>query len=451
MNNNTIALPEEVYSIIQALNRNKFEAYAVGGCIRDSILGRKPSDWDIATNAQPDEVKSIFPKTADTGLKHGTVTILMDGSHYEVTTYRVDGQYENHRRPSRVEFTDSLFQDLQRRDFAMNAMAYHPSQGIVDPFDGIGDIRTKTIQCVGNPDERLEEDALRMLRAVRFSAQLDFSIDENTLEAIKRNSSLIRSISRERVRDELTSLLLSDYTMRFISLRDTRLLQYIMPEFEICFQTQQNNPHHIYNVAVHTLHSIANVEKDKDLRWAMLLHDIGKPLTRITDEDGIDHFYGHPEKSVRLAGIILKRLRFDNKSIEKITRLVKFHDRDIAPSFKSVRRALSVVGCDIFEELLKVKKADAKAQNSKYLDERLEVLDCIYDTYKTIMQNRQCITRQDLAVDGHDLEAIGLPSGRKIGEVLDRLLDIVLDNPEYNTREKLLNEAKKISEKYSID
>jgi len=444
MNENIIKLPREVHHIIQTLNTNGFEAYAVGGCIRDSLLGKNPTDWDITTNAKPDEIKNLFPKTIDTGLRHGTVTVVMDSSCYEITTYRVEGKYEDYRKPSSVEFTGSLLKDLGRRDFTMNAIAYHPSEGIVDPFDGVGDILAKTIKCVGNPDNRLSEDALRMMRAVRFSAQLDFSIDKNTFEAIKRNSALIRNISWERIRDELTSLLISDFPMRFITLRDSHLLQYIMPEFEICFQTPQNNPHHIYNVAVHTLHSIVNIKQDRILRWVMLLHDIGKPLTRTTDDEGIDHFYGHAEKSVRLAGIILKRLRFDNKSIDRIQRLIKHHDRNISPSFKSVRKAIAAVGTDLFEELLEVKKADAKAHNPKYIDENMETLDCIFDTYKKIMENHQCVSLNDLAINGHDLEALGIQPGKKVGEILNRLLEIVLDNPQYNTREKLLAEVKKL-------
>jgi len=444
MNKNIIELPKEVHYIIQTLNTNGFEAYAVGGCIRDSLLGKKPTDWDITTNARPEEIKKLFPKTIDTGLKHGTVSVVIDGVRYEVTTYRVEGKYENHRKPSKVEFTGSLLQDLGRRDFTMNAIAYHPSEGIVDPFNGVDDILDRTIKCVGNPDNRLEEDALRMLRAVRFSAQLDFSIDKGTFEAIKRNSSLIRSISWERIRDEITLLLISDFPMRFITLRDSRLLQYILPEFEICFQTPQNNPHHVYNVAVHTLHSIVYVKQDRILRWVMLLHDIGKPLTRTTDDQGIDHFYGHAEKSIRLADIILKRLRFDNKSIDKIKRLIMHHDRNITPSFRSVRKAMAAVGTDLFEELLEVKKADAKAHNPKYIDESMETIECIYDTYKKIMENRQCVSLSDLAINGHDLKALGIYPGKRIGEILNQLLEIVLDNPQYNTREKLLDEVKKL-------
>lgn len=444
MRENIIKLPKEVHHIIQTLNTNGFEAYAVGGCIRDSLLGKKPTDWDITTNAKPEEIKSLFPKTIDTGIKHGTVTVVIDGKHYEVTTYRVEGKYENHRKPVSVEFTQSLLQDLGRRDFTINAIAYHPLEGIIDPYDGVGDILARTIKCVGNPDERLAEDALRMMRAVRFSSQLDFSIDKGTFDSIKRNSPLIRSISHERIRDELTLLLVSDFPMRFITLRDTGLLQYILPEFEICFQTPQNNPHHVYNVGVHTLHSIVNVKKDRILRWVMLLHDIGKPLTRTTDSDGIDHFYGHAEKSVVLAAIILKRLRFDNKSIDKIKRLIMHHDRDITPSFRSVRKALAAVGTDLFEDLLEVKRADAKAHNPKYVEERMEALDCIFDTYKKVMESRQCVSLKDLAINGHDLIALGISPGKRIGEILSKLFEIVLDNPEYNTREKLLEEAKKL-------
>lgn len=433
-----IDIPDYVYNILQTLNSNGFKAYVVGGCVRDSILGKMPNDWDIATSAKPVEIKKLFQKTIDTGLKHGTVTVVINQSSYEVTTFRVDGEYEDNRRPCNVEFTSSLENDLSRRDFTINAMAYHPLEGIVDPFNGIRDIRNRDIRSVGNAVKRFQEDALRMLRAVRFAAQLDFVVDESVLLSIKQNGHLINNISQERIRDELTKILLSDNPSKFALLNDTGILKYLLPEFEVCFKTTQNNPYHIYNVAVHILRSVSNIESNVYLRWAMLLHDIGKPVTKTTDEKGIDHFYGHPGKSVILAQKILKRLKFDNKTISKVCKLIKYHDRNIEPSCKSVRKAIAVVGEDIFSELLKVMEADKRAQNPQFLEARLDKFNQIKAIYYEIKQKEHCLSLKDLAVNGHDILDMGFKQGKEINIVLNRLLDMVIEDPALNTRKKLI-------------
>ncbi len=433
-----ISVPNKVQYILEALQEHNHEAFIVGGCVRDCIRGKVPSDWDIATNALPGEVKQIFPRTFDTGIKHGTVTVMVDGCCYEVTTYRVDGEYTDYRKPESVSFTSSIQEDLARRDFTINAIAYNPINGIVDPFDGIEDIRGEVIRTVGNPDKRFGEDALRMLRAVRFSAQLGFSIDKNTLDSIGKNCSLIENISAERIRDELTKILMSDNPFRFSLLKDTGLIKYTLPEFEPSFTTIQNNPYHAYDVAVHTLHSVANIEKDKILRWAMLFHDMGKPGVKTTDDKGIDHFYNHQQLSVKLARAAMLRLRFDKKSMERILLLVRCHDMHIKAEPGSVRKAICKVGEDAFEDLLKVIEADKKAQNPKLLEERSRKFRRLWEIYNEVKKKGQCTSLKTLAINGDDLIAAGVAPGRKIKELLDNLLEKVIEEPELNNRETLL-------------
>lgn len=438
-----IDLPRDVIEIIRVLNAYGYKAYAVGGCVRDIIMGKKPEDWDISTDATPDAVKNLFEDTLDTGIQHGTVTVILDGKGYEVTTFRMDGEYEDNRHPVNVEFSSSIMIDLSRRDFTMNSVAYHPDTGFIYPFEGIKDIEKNLIKAVGKAKDRFREDALRMLRAVRFSAQLDFDIDEMTMNGIRENSHLIKNISRERIRDELTKILLSDNPVKFERIRDLGLMTYILPEFEKCFTTIGENPYHIYNVAIHSIISVSNIEKDPVLRWAMLLHDIGKPLSKTRDNNGLVNFYGHAGKSRELSFSILRRLRFSNKFIEKTVRLIEHHDRQIEPSSKAVRKAVSVVGDDIFPELLKVREADLKAQNPLYMDKRLEILNMISEIYHEIKNKMQCTSIKDLAVDGNDLKKTGIYQGREIGEALQRLLEVVLEDPEMNTKEKLLKLIKK--------
>jgi len=437
--NVSISIPYRVQYILNTLHEHRHQAFIVGGCVRDCILGKEPEDWDITTDAVPYEVKRLFSKTVDTGIKHGTVTVIIDDSGYEVTTYRIDGEYIDFRKPESVSFTSSIDEDLSRRDFTINAIAYNPLAGIVDPFSGISDIKTKSIKTVGSPDKRFSEDALRMLRAVRFSAQLGFSITDNTLNSIDNNHQLIKKISVERIRDELSKILLSDNPLCFSLLKDTNLIRYTLPEFEPCFTTNQNNPYHAYNAAIHTLHSVANIEKDKVLRWTMLLHDIGKPGTKSTDEKGIDHFYKHQLLSIKLSEAAMLRLKFDKKSMEKILLLVKYHDMYIKTEPASVRKAMFKVGEDTFEDLLKVIEADKKAQNPRLLEERNKKFAKLWEIYRDIKAKGQCTSFKALAVNGDDLIASGIKPGREIKELLEGLLEKVLEKPELNNKEILLN------------
>lgn len=434
----SITIPTQVQYILEILKEHNHQAFIVGGCVRDSIMGRTPGDWDIATDALPEEVRRLFPKTIDTGIKHGTVTVVLDGNNYEVTTYRIDGEYSDYRKPDKVRFTASITEDLSRRDFTINAIAYNPSIGIVDPFHGIDDIKAGIIRTVGEADKRFNEDALRMLRAVRFSAQLGFELEEAALKSITANHALIENISSERIREELTKILMSDDPFRFSLLMDTKLIKYTLPEFEPCFTTVQNNPYHAYNVAVHTLHSVANIEKDRILRWTMLFHDMGKPGVRTTDEKGIDHFYNHQQLSVKLSRSAMERLKFDRKSMDRILLLVKCHDMHIKTEHKAMRKAIMKVGEDVIEDLLKVMEADKKSQNPKFLQERTERFAKLWEIYRDIKEKGECTSLKSLAVNGNDLIAMGFKPGKKIKELLNTLLERVIEEPELNTREALL-------------
>lgn len=348
-----IKLPQKVEFIINKFYENGFEAFAVGGCIRDCVLGRTPKDWDITTSAKPKDIKTIFKKTVDTGIEHGTVTVLIENEAFEVTTYRIDGKYEDSRHPKSIYFTNDLREDLRRRDFTINAMAYNNKSGFIDIFEGINDIENKIIRCVGSAYERFEEDALRMLRAIRFSAQLGFNIDEDTKNAILKKVQNLKNISAERIRVELSKLIMSDNPIKILIAYDTNITNIILPEFDAMVKTKQTNPYHIYTVANHSIHAVENIKKsnysDKDfemLRWTMFLHDVGKPSTRSIDENGIDHFYGHQELSAKMAEKILRRLKFDNYIINMATSLIRIHGETIPIDKKAMRKKINKIGID---------------------------------------------------------------------------------------------------------
>lgn len=440
-----IMLPEKVKYIIETIQAAGFEAYAVGGCVRDSILGRKPDDWDITTSAKPEAIKALFKRTLDTGIQHGTVTVMLEKEGFEVTTYRVDGQYEDGRHPKEVSFTASLTEDLKRRDFTINAMAYNESGGLVDIFGGLADLENGMIRCVGNPRERFGEDALRMMRAIRFSAQLGYHIEEDTKAAIRELAPTLSRISAERILTELTKLLLSPNPDYLRIAYDTGVTSVFFPEWDRAMETPQNHPHHCYNVGEHILHSLKEVPPDKVLRFAMLFHDIAKPETLETDDNGVTHFHGHACKGEAMSRAILKRFRMDNDTINKVSRLVLYHDyiNGVVPNGRIVRRAVSKIGEDIFPSLLLVSRADILAQSSYKQKEKLENLQAWEECYQEIRKAGECISLKDLAVNGKDLIEAGIPSGKTLGGILDRLLLEVLENPEKNTRDYLLSLALK--------
>jgi len=436
-----IRIPEKVNSIMNTLKAAGHEAYIVGGCVRDSILGKIPADWDITTSASPCEVKALFPRSIDTGILHGTVTVMMGREGFEVTTYRIDGKYEDCRHPKKVQFTKSLREDLMRRDFTINAMAYSDETGLVDIFDGIGDLRRGRIRCVGNPEDRFCEDALRMMRAIRFSAQLGFSLEEKTRGAIQSLCSNLQKVSAERIQVELVKLLISPYPEKILDAWETGLTKVFLPEFDDCMECEQNNPNHDCSVGLHTVRSIQNIEADKVLRLTMLLHDFGKPCTKTTDENGVDHFYKHPKESERLAEAILRRLKFDNDTIFQVKKLVLCHDDHPPLKASSVRRAANRIGEELFPLYLKVRRADTLAQSADTQEAKLTEISQIEQIYHKIMEDRNCFTIKQLAVTGHDLMAAGISQGPEVGRTLSYLLEQVMENPEYNDKEWLLSEA----------
>ena len=433
-----IQIPENANEIIATLAEAGYEAYVVGGCVRDAILGREAADWDITTNARPEQVKALFPRTVDTGLQHGTVTVLNGKEGFEVTTYRIDGEYLDGRHPEQVLFTPNLLEDLKRRDFTINAMAYNEKEGLVDAFGGIGDLERGQIRCVGDPRERFTEDALRILRAVRFSAQLDFEIEAETKAALAEFAPRLTKVSAERIQAELVKLAVSPHPEEFYTACETGITRVILPEFDEAMETPQNNPHHCYTVGRHMIESMRQIEPDKVLRLTMLFHDIGKPVVRSTGEDGVDHFFGHADVSAQMACDILKRLKFDNETLNTVEKLITYHDFRPHPNERSVRRFLNKVGKDLFPLVMKVQRADVAAQSDYQRSEKEERIREVEALVEKIFAEKQCFCLKDMAVTGRDLIADGMKPGKDLGAVLSELLGEVLRDPSHNTKEDLL-------------
>lgn len=442
-----IEIPKSVEFIINNIETEGYEAYVVGGCVRDSLIGRIPNDWDITTNAKPSEIKDIFSKldikVIETGIKHGTVTLILEKIPYEITTYRIEGKYSDKRHPDMVEFTKNIKKDLNRRDFTINAMAYNYKNGLVDCYSGLCDLKNNIIKCVGDPSKRFREDALRMIRAIRFSAQLNFEIEIHTKEAIKDLSYNIKNVSMERIKEEFNKILLSDDVFKIHKLNKYGLMKYFLPEFDICENTKQNHPYHIFNVGSHILHAVSEISNELHLRLTMLLHDICKPNCKITDEKGIDHFYGHAEKSAEACKNILKRMKYDNQTIIKVYNLVKYHDYEVY-SNRSIKRLLNKMGEENFRDLLKVKEADIKAQNPKYYNKNHNILLEIEKRLEHILENKECFSLKNLNISGKDLIELGFEQGKEMGYVLKKLLDIVIENPDLNVSEELKSMALKM-------
>ena len=433
-----IRLPQKVNRIITSLQNAGFEAYAVGGCVRDSILGREPGDWDITTSAMPEETKALFEKTVDTGIEHGTVTVLLEREGFEVTTYRIDGKYEDSRHPKEVTFTRSLKEDLLRRDFTINAMAYNEKNGLVDIFGGLRDLKERKIRCVGDAKARFSEDALRILRGIRFAAQLGFSIDEETKAGMEKLAPTLKNISAERIQTELVKMLISRRPELIREAYELGITAQFLPEFDRLMETAQETPHHMYTVGEHTIHAIGNVRPDKVLRLTMLLHDMGKPAYKTVDEDGRAHFKKHALESEVIAGRILRRLKFDNDTIHKVTRLVRYHDYRMPSTAKDVRRAMNKIGEDIFSYYMEVRRGDVLAQSMYQREEKIQNLDEIERLYQEIIEKGQCVSLKELSVTGRDLIEAGMAPGKEIGVKLNELLLLVIEEPELNTKEKLL-------------
>lgn len=439
-----INIPSDANEIIHTLQNHGHSAYVVGGCVRDSIIGRPIHDWDICTSATPNEMLEIFKdrRVIETGLQHGTITVVVNGEPYEVTTYRIDGTYSDNRRPDSVTFTDNLVEDLRRRDFTINAMAYNDTEGLIDPFNGLEDIKWQKIQCVGSAKDRFSEDALRILRAIRFASQLDFTIIPSTDWEIHQQYNNLENISIERINGEFCKIASSDsFCVQLLLYKDVFSL--FIPELKAMFDFPQNNPYHDYDVYGHTIHAVEHCESDDlTVRLAVFFHDIGKPHSYQDGEDGIRHFKGHGKISAEITDNIMKRLRFDNETRNNVIELVYYHDATFEVGKKYVKRWLNKIGEEQFRRLLEVRKADILGQKPDFEQSRIDKVDNIKQILEEVLQEDECFSLKDLAVNGKDLIGIGYKSGKQLGVALQGLLNCVIGEEVNNNKEELLELAK---------
>lgn len=436
-----IRIPESAAKVLDRLHELGYEACVVGGCVRDSLLGIVPGDWDITTSATPEQVHAAFSRTIDTGIAHGTVTVRMDGQSYEVTTYRIDGCYADHRHPDSVQFTSSLVEDLKRRDFTINAMAYNDRDGLIDHFQGMQDLQNGIVRCVGNPGDRFTEDALRIFRAVRFCAKLGFVLDPATREAAGELAGSLRFVSAERIRMELEKLLVSPHPEMIRLAWECGITKVVLPEFDAMMEAVQNNAHHQVTVGEHTIRTMEACPPDRILRLVMLLHDSGKPACQTIDEKGVYHYHGHAVPGAETAKKVCERLRYDKATERIVVQLIRNHSLYPELSEEGVRRAVVQLGEDLFPLFLKVKRADICGQNLQVQEQKLRYMDEVEDIYQRILERGDCLNLRNLAVDGNDLIAAGLPKGEVLGRILNALLDEVLADPCANRKELLLDKA----------
>lgn len=434
-------IPAQALQVLQTMEENGFEAYLVGGCVRDLLRGKSPQDWDMTTSARPEQVLALFEGHAiPTGLQHGTVTVRADGYSFEMTTFRVDGDYEDHRHPDHVTFTDSLAEDLKRRDFTVNAMAMDLRGKLTDLHDGREDLTAGVIRCVGDARKRFGEDALRILRAIRFSSTLGFRLEEETEKAVHELAPLLRDVAAERIREELLKLLCGENTVQVL-LRYPDVLGVFLPEILPAVGCDQRNHHHCYDVWEHIARTVGFAAPENVLRMTMLLHDLGKPDCMTLDEEGVGHFKGHADKSCEMSKDILERLRFDRDSTERILALVKWHDAPIEPTERAMRRVLNKMTLDGTRELLQVKRADNLAQAPAYLGRQKEI-DALEKLLQSILDKDACFSLKQLAVNGNDLLDKGY-RGKEIGQALRFLLDAVIDGKLPNEKAALLEALEK--------
>lgn len=453
----TISIPERVQKLLDMLEAAGYEAYIVGGCVRDSIMGFTPHDFDVTTSALPEETERVFAgmKLIETGLKHGTVTVLSDGVPVEITTYRVDGEYLDSRRPESVRFTRSLKEDIARRDFTMNGIAYSPKRGLFDEFGGAEDISRSIIRCIGDPEKRFREDALRILRGLRFAASLGFEIEESTAKAMLDSRELLRNISAERVFSELSGLMTgrnSDRNIRRIFSRFRDIFAVIIPELRDCFDFEQHSKYHFLDVYEHSIMAAENAaritkggENRLALTLAMLLHDIGKPKCFSRSEDGEGHFYGHAKISADIADEVLRRLRCSNALRERVYTIIKYHDMQMMNSDRLIKRHLAKFGEQTYCDIALAHAADDLAKHSAYRGRGDSYFGIIEQVHRLAAES--CFTMKSLAVDGKALSGL-IPPSPEMGKVLRYLLNGVMDGKFPNEREFLLQEAAKYIAKH---
>lgn len=436
-----INVPKQVNMVLKALEEHGFEAFIVGGCVRDAIMGIAPKDYDVTTSALPEETKEVFRDfhVIETGIKHGTVTVMVDKEPIEITTYRIDENYVDNRHPENVRFTRSLKEDMARRDFTMNAIAYNPACGLVDYYGGLEDIQRGVIRAVGEADKRFEEDALRIMRALRFSSVTGFAIEEATAEAALRHKDFLNNISAERIQVELVKLLCGKDARR-VMMEFTDILAVILPELLEMKGFDQCNAYHIYDVLEHTAVAVENTPAEPVLRLSALLHDTGKPETFFQDCTGVGHFYGHNLASKRIAEDLLERLKFDNDTKEKVLLLVEKHDMQIKAEETAVKRALNKLGEENFRNLIALARADNKAQNP-IIVKRQEHFDKLLAIAEEIILKEECFSLKALAVNGRDLIEIGFKPGPELGKALENLLEAVISGEIENKKEELLKKA----------
>ncbi|WP_125153805.1 CCA tRNA nucleotidyltransferase [Clostridium rectalis] len=433
-----INIPKEVEFILNTLEKNTYEAYIVGGCVRDTLLNKKPKDWDITTSAKVEKVKAVFKqlgcKVIDTGIKHGTVTILINNTSYEVTTYRIDGKYSDGRHPDKVEFTGILREDLKRRDFTINAMAYNYKEGLIDYFSGINDLKNKTINCVGNPIKRFSEDALRMIRAVRFSAQLGFDIEGNTEKGIKCLNKNIKCVSIERIREEFNKILLSDNISRIHCLYDYGLIKYFLPEY---VQAINNNYETSLKLKNYLINNVSCIPKSIHVRLAMIL----KYILKLKYINNKNIFYDY-DQLAKESQEILKRIKYDKNTIYNVANIIKFYNFSIENN-KSIRKLLSILGEELTLDLLKIKEHDILKNNNFNIKKHYKNCQNINLNLEKILKEHQCINIKDLSINGDDLIKLGFRQGKDIGKILKDVFIKVLDDPSLNQKDKLIDLVKK--------
>ena len=440
-----IKIPEKPKRIIAELRACGFEAFVVGGCVRNSLMGLTPHDWDICTSAKPDEMLEVFRdyETIGFGMKHGTLVVMVEGEPFEVTTYRVDGEYSDNRHPESVTFTDDLTLDLSRRDFTCNAMAFNEDNGVIDPFGGAEDLKNNLLRCVGDPEKRFREDALRIMRALRFASVYGFDVEESTAKSVHGCKELLNNIAAERIREELTGVLTGKGAGVILE-RFRDVIAVIMPEISETFDFPQHSLHHCFDVWGHTVHSVDAVESDALLRTVMLLHDIGKPRAHTTDANGFDHFKGHQKISAELGEAILRRLRFPNDFTDNCLSLIIYHDVRYDGSARQIKRLLQKLGEENARRLFKIQRADTAAQSDYRRAEKYASIDLAEKTAGEIISQNSCFRLKDLAVNGSDILALGLAEGRAVGDVLNALLEEVIDEKVPNEKESLLKRAKEL-------
>lgn len=438
-------IPNKTEAVLARLTAGGYRAYAVGGCVRDTLLGRTPGDWDICTSALPQETRACFPecRVVETGLKHGTLTVLWQGEPFEITTFRREGGYADHRHPTTVDFVDSLEEDLSRRDFTVNAMAADAAGTILDPFGGREDLKNRIIRCVGDPNLRFQEDALRILRALRFASRLEFTIAPETAAAMEKHRLLLRNISGERIYRELTGLLLGPGAGTVLERYGT-VLEAVLPEIGPAMGFPQRNPNHNRDVWGHTVEAVAHSRPEKLVRWALLLHDLGKPDCSTVDDRGIGHFYGHPVRSAEMAREIFSRLHADRETAETVCTLVRHHDDGAPVTRKTVRRWLGRYGSTVLLALLEVKRADTLAHaNTPAARERYRAVLAFTALTHQVLREETCFSVKDLDLTGRDLLALGMRPGPAVGQMLQRLLEDVWEERCPNRRQDLLAQAQK--------